>query len=211
MGNSLILDYKNLKDYGNTLAKALETIDESLVNKLKEEIFNRIGTIDQIFLIGNGGSAANAHHIVGDYSKTFAMIGKCINMYSLADNSCYITAVSNDLDYSEVFELLINSRVRKNDLIIFLSGSGNSMNLVKSARIAKTKMITSAAILGYTGGALRDLVDIPIHVNVNDMEIAEDAQIATFHFVKQKLYKLLSKDAAPMAKYIKRVGEDLIA
>ena len=56
--------------------------------------------------------------------------------------------------------------------------------------------------------ALRDLVDIPIHVNVNDMEIAEDAQIATFHFVKQKLYKLLSKDAAPMAKYIKRVGED---
>ena len=69
--------------------------------------------LTKFFLIGNGGSAANAHHIVGDYSKTFAMISKCINIHSLADNACYITAVSNDLDYSEVFELLINSRDKK--------------------------------------------------------------------------------------------------
>ena len=205
------MDYKNLKDYANTLATALGTIDESLINQLKNEILKRIDSSEQIFLIGNGGSAANAHHIVGDYSKTFAMISKCINIHSLADNACYITAVSNDLDYSEVFELLINSRIRKNDFIIFLSGSGNSMNLVKTARIAQTKMIKTAAILGYSGGALKNLVDIPIHVNINDMEIAEDAQIATFHFIKQKIYEKLSGNNEPMPKYIKRVGEDLIA
>ena len=85
------------------------------------------------------------------------------------------------------------------------------MNLVKTARIAQTKMIKTAAILGYSGGALKNLVDIPIHVNINDMEIAEDAQIATFHFIKQKIYEKLSGNNEPMAKYIKRVGEDLIA
>ena len=76
------------------------------------------------------------------------------------------------------------------------------MNLVKTARIAQTKMIKTAAILGYSGGALKNLVDIPIHVNVNDMEIAEDAQIATFHFIKQKIYKILSDNNEPMANIL---------
>ena len=205
------MNYKNLKDYGNHLSEALNSIEEELVIALKDEIKKRFDSPDNIYLIGNGGSAANANHIVGDYSKTFAMMGKCLNINCLADNSCYITAVSNDLDYSEIFELQINARVRKDDLIIFLSGSGNSMNLVKTARLAKTKNIKTAAILGFSGGALKSLVDIPIHAFINDMEIAEDCQIATFHFIKQKLYLENFDDNNPTPKYNKRVDEDLIA
>ena len=205
------MNYKNLKDYGNHLSEALNSIDEDLVCALKEEIRKRFDSPHNIYLVGNGGSAANANHIVGDYSKTFAMLGKCLNINCLADNSCYITAVSNDLDYSEVFELQINARVRKDDLIIFLSGSGNSMNLVKTARLAKSKKIKTAAILGFSGGALKELVDIPIHAMINDMEIAEDSQISTFHFIKQKLYIEFFDNNNPTPKYNKRVDEDLIA
>lgn len=205
------MNYKNLKDYGNNLKKALHSINEDLVFELKDEIRKRFDSTNNIYLIGNGGSAANANHIVGDYSKTFAMLGKCLNINCLADNSCYITAVSNDLDYSEIFELQINARVRKDDLIIFLSGSGNSMNLVKTARLAKSKKVKTAAILGFSGGALKDLVDIPIHAMINDMEIAEDSQIATFHFIKQKLYIEFFDENNPTPKYTKRVDEDLIA
>ena len=161
--------------------------------------------------MGNGGSAANAQHIVGDYSKTFALLGKAINIISLSENSCYVTALSNDLDFSEIFEVLVKTRVRSNDLIIFLSGSGNSMNLVKAARYGLKKKFKMAAILGYKGGALKDLVNIPIHVEVNDMEIAEDVQMAIFHYIKQQIYCKFSEEIDSNNKYNKRINEDLIA
>lgn len=205
------MHYKSLKEYGENLSLALNTISENLVLELKDEIRKRIGSEKDIYLVGNGGSSANAHHIVGDYSKTFCMIGESININCLADNSCYITAVSNDLDYSEIYEILITTRVKKKDLLIFLSGSGNSLNLVKAARLATKNGIKTAAILGFTGGALKELVDIPIHVEVNDMEIAEDSQISTFHYIKQLLFKELANENDHMPKYDKRVGEDLIA
>ncbi len=205
------MHYSSLKKYGKNLSIAINTINETLVLKLKDEIKSRIDSENNIYLVGNGGSAANAHHIVGDYTKTFSIIGKSININSLSDNSCYLTAVSNDLDYSAIYELLISTRVKANDLVIFFSGSGNSLNLVKAARIAKKKGIKTAGILGYSGGALIDILEIPIHVDINDMEIAEDTQIATFHYIKQLLFKELAEGEDLMPKYNKRIGEDLIA
>ena len=181
------------------------------MDELKLEILKRINGLSNIYLVGNGGSAANANHIVGDFSKTFATLGHYININSLAENSCYITAVSNDLDYSEIYEVLINTRVRRDDLLIFLSGSGNSMNLVKAARNAKKNNIKTSSIVGYSGGALKDLVDIPIHIKINDMEIAEDFQMITFHYIKQQLFSKLSTNKDANNKYNKRINEDLIA
>ena len=205
------LNYKSLQDYSKSLSKAIDNVDQSFVDKLEYEILKRIDGSHNIYLIGNGGSAGNAHHIVGDFSKTFAMLGKSININSLSDNSCYITALSNDLDYSEVYEVLINTRVKVNDLLIFLSGSGNSMNLIKAARRAIKSDIKTAAIVGFTGGALKKLVDIPIHLKIEDMEISEDFQMIVFHYIKQNLYSKLAKESDPLNKYNKRVNEDLIA
>ena len=80
------LNYISLKDYGRNLSNAIDEIDQSFVDNLEDEILKRIGGSSNIFLVGNGGSAANAHHIVGDYSKTFAVLGKSINIISLSDN-----------------------------------------------------------------------------------------------------------------------------
>tara|TARA_B100000965_G_scaffold160110_1_gene133475 strand:+ start:5389 stop:6012 length:624 start_codon:yes stop_codon:yes gene_type:complete len=203
--------HKNFKSYSKQLFDAISNINENSLIKVKDEILKRIDGNGDIYIVGNGGSAANAHHIVGDYSKTFAMLGKSIKINCLSDNACYITAAANDLDYSEVFELLINTRVKKGDFLFFLSGSGNSLNLIKAARIAKISKIKTGAITGFSGGALKDLVDIHIHVNIHDMEIAEDAQIAIFHYIKQKLYSESILDEDQMPKYNKRIREDLIA
>ena len=74
----------------------------------------------EIIVIGNGGSSANAHHIVGDYTKTFALYNKQLRISSPADNGCYLSAVSNDLDFSEAYEILVNSRINKRSTYIFI-------------------------------------------------------------------------------------------
>ena len=108
-----------------------------------------------------------------------------LKISSLCENSCYITATSNDEDFSEVYEILVNTRISKGDLIIFLSGSGNSLNLIKTAISSKKSDIRTSAIIGFQGGALKDMVDIPIHLEIDDMEISEDAQMTIFHYLKQ--------------------------
>ena len=201
----------SLEDYAKRYLKAIKSIDENIITKLIYEFKKRIDGNGEVHLIGNGGSSANAHHIAGDYLKTFAMLEKKLKISCFSDNGSYITASSNDLDFSEIYELLINTRIQPGDLIVFLSGSGNSMNLVKAARHAKICNIKTSAILGYSGGALKDIVDIPIQIDINDMEIAEDCQLSILHFIKQKLYNDLHKDKELMPKYNKRTEENLIA
>ncbi len=206
------MKYESLSDYGNYLYKAISSVEQKSIDDLYKEIFLRLNGKGEIYLLGNGGSAANAHHIAGDYSKTFSSIGKKIKITNLSENLCYLTAAANDFDYSIVYEMLINTRVQKNDLIIFLSGSGNSMNLIKAARKARKLGIKTTCLVGYNGGALKTLVNIPIHFLVDDMEIAEDCQISLFHFIKQKLMPqdpLVDKDKS--SKYFKRTNDDLIA
>ena len=204
---------ESIKDYGKRLLDGLTTIDQNLVDEVYTEIYQRINSHNTIHFLGNGGSQANAHHIVGDYTKTFSIIGKSININSLSDNSCYLTAVSNDLDYSAIYELLISTRVKANDLVIFFSGSGNSLNLVKCARKAKNSGINQAAIVGFTGGALKKIVNFPVHVEFDDMEISEDIQLSIFHYIKQMLMVKYADIfcEVDITKYRKRTSEDLIS
>ena len=206
------MPYKNLNEYINKLVDAVKSVDNNCLNTLSNQIESRLNGEGDIYLLGNGGSAANAHHIAGDYLKTFSLNGNRIKIDSLSDNECYLTAAANDIDFSEIYEVLVNTRITKNDLMIFLSGSGNSMNLIKAARKAKKCGIKTAALVGYKCGALNDLVDIPLHFLIEDMEIAEDCQISTFHFIKQNLlFKNTSSDISNSFKYEKRTNEDLIA
>ena len=122
-----------------------------------------------------------------------------------------MTAASNDIDFTAVYEILINTRICKGDLLILLSGSGNSINLIKPARIAKKFGILTAAIVGYMGGDLKKIVDIPIHIDIQDMEIAEDAQMTIFHYLKQCLFSELVKESKTSNKYKKRTIDGLIA
>ena len=175
-------------EYKKRLEETLSYINEDDINSLNQLIESYMGKKSEIHILGNGGSAANANHINGDFTKTFTGASNTIRINSFADNSCFLTAASNDIDFSEAFSILIPGRINKNDLVIFLSGSGNSVNLVKCARKAKEHNINTFCITGYQGGELNKICKNRIHIPVKDMEIIEDLQLIIFHCIKQNLF-----------------------
>ena len=201
------------EEYAKKIGQALELVKQKEVDQLFTQIDKKIGTNSNIFLLGNGGSQANAHHISGDFIKTFSMVGLKLKISCLADNVCHLTAASNDLSFEDSYAMLVDNIIDKDDLIMYLSGSGNSLNLVKCARKAKNSRIKQAAIVGFTGGALKKIVDYPVHVDFDDMEISEDIQLSIFHYIKQRLMDKYVDvfNEVDISKYRKRTTEDLIS
>ena len=201
------------KDYAKGLKSALDLVDQIQLDNFFNIFCSYIGKKSNIFLLGNGGSQANAHHIAGDFMKTFSMVGLKLKVSCLADNVCHLTAASNDISFEDSYAMLVESIIDKDDFIVYLSGSGNSLNLVKCARKANNVGIKQAAIVGYKGGALKEIVDFPIHINYEDMEISEDIQLSIFHYIKQRLIEKYSSlfNELDISKYRKRTTEDLIS
>ena len=201
------------KSYSENLKSALDLVDQNQIDELFKIIDSFIGSNSNIFLLGNGGSQANAHHIAGDFIKTFSMVGLKLKVSCLADNVCHLTAAANDLSFEDSYSILVNNIINKGDFIIYLSGTGNSLNLVKCARKACASGIKQAAITGFTGGALKNIVDYPVHIDFDDMEIAEDVQLSIFHYIKQRLIEKYIDvfNEVDIAKYRKRTTEDLIS
>ena len=201
------------KDYARELSRALDLVKQEQIDIFFDVFDSYFGSKANIYLLGNGGSQANAHHISGDFIKTFSLAGLKLKISCLADNVCHLTAASNDLSFDQAYSMLIDNLIDKDDLLIYLSGSGNSLNLVKCARKAKLSNVKQAAITGFSGGALKDIVDYPIHIQLNDMEICEDIQLSIFHYIKQRLMFKYSEnfENLELPKYQKRTLEDLIS
>jgi D-sedoheptulose 7-phosphate isomerase len=146
----------------------------------------------QVFICGNGGSAANALHMANDLHYG---IGACgpgpklpgLRVEALPANSGVITCLANDTGYDNIYAHQLEVKGRAGDLLIVLSGSGNSANVVRALETAATLDIKSFAILAFTGGRCKQLADVPIHFNVDDMQIAEDTQLVVGHLCMQWL------------------------
>ena len=209
----MIYNQFNFKDYAQELINALALVNQEQIDNFFSIFDSYFGSGSNIYLLGNGGSQANAHHISGDFIKTFSLAGLKLKISCLADNVCHLTAASNDLSYDDAYAMLIDNLIDKEDLLIYLSGSGNSLNLVKCARKAKLRNIKQAALTGFNGGALNQIVDYPIHIKFDDMEICEDIQLSIFHYIKQRLmYKYSGNfENLELPKYQKRTLEDLIS
>ncbi len=208
-----IVNKFKFRDYTKELIKALDLVDQKQIDQFFDVFNSYVGSNSNIFLLGNGGSQANAHHISGDFIKTFSLAGLKLKISCLADNVCHLTAASNDLSYDDAYSILVDNLIDKEDFLIYLSGSGNSINLVKCARKAKLRNIRQAALTGFNGGALKEIVDYPIHVKFDDMEICEDIQLSIFHYIKQRLITKYSDyfTNLDLPKYQKRTLEDLIS
>ena len=205
---------ENFSEYLKKLNNGLKSLHQSKLNLLFEEIDKRINSDNTIYLFGNGGSQANASHIAGDYLKSFAIEGLKLKISNLTDNICFLTAVSNDVSFEDAYSILFKTIIEENDLVIYLSGSGNSMNLVKCARLGKKiKGLNQVSITAYNGGALNEIVDIPLHIKISDMEVAEDCQLIIFHYLKQILIQKNTKQRNfdLISKYQKRTMDDLIS
>jgi D-sedoheptulose 7-phosphate isomerase len=133
----------------------------------------------QIFVMGNGGSAATASHIATDWSKTAERVGKpLIRCISLNDNIPFMTAIANDLGYEEVFARQLQNLLNPGDVVVIITGSGNSPNVIKAAEFAKMVGAVTIGMTGFTGGKLRKLVDICLHIESDQYGVIEDLHMA---------------------------------
>ena len=177
-------------DYAARLGTVLQNADWSDVARLGEELLSCWRTGRQVFICGNGGSAGNAVHLANDFlygiSKT---AGSGLRVTALPANTAVITCLANDEGYDHIYSMQLAVQARKDDVLIVLSGSGNSPNIVNVLEQARKMGVKSYAILGYTGGKAKGLSDTPIHFAVDDMQIAEDLQLVAGHMIMQWLYQ----------------------
>lgn len=177
------------KDYSNRLQATLQAADWSAVRCLSEELLDCWVTGRQVFLCGNGGSAGNAIHLANDFLYGISKkSGSGLRVNALPANTSLITCLANDEGYDEIYSLQLAVQARRDDVLIVLSGSGNSPNIIKALEQAKIIGMKSFAVLGYSGGKAKDLADTPIHFEVDDMQIAEDMQMVLGHMIAQWLY-----------------------
>lgn len=176
------------RSYSARLATALEAADWAAVERLALAIRECWRTGRRVYLCGNGGSAANAMHIANDFLYGTAKGGgKGIRVTALPSNVSVLTCLANDEGYADIFsrQLLVDGEA--GDILIVLSGSGNSPNILEALKQASAIGIRTFAILGYSGGKAKEMADEPIHFAINDMQISEDAQLVVAHAIMQWL------------------------
>jgi D-sedoheptulose 7-phosphate isomerase len=175
-----------VKEYFNTFKNVLDKVDVKSIYEMINEIYDSYNKSKTIFIIGNGGSAANASHFAQDLSKGVILdqtVKKRIRALSLTDNIGYITALANDDGYENIFVAQMRTFSNESDILIAISGSGNSENIIEAVTYAKKNNIKVIGITGYDGGKLKKLSDISIHVPLNEMCMVESIHSVIFHFI----------------------------
>lgn len=177
-------------DYTERLHAVMAAFDWTPVAQLAEDLKRCWLSRKQVFLCGNGGSAGNAVHLANDYLYGIAKrTGGGLRVNALSANTAVMTCLANDVGYEHIYSEQLAVQAEPGDLLIALSGSGNSPNIVEAIRRANEMGVKSYAILGFTGGKCKALADVPIHFPVDDMQIAEDMQMVVGHMLMQWLYE----------------------
>lgn len=175
--------------YARRLQAVLQSSNWDGVVPLAGELRDCWRTGRQVFICGNGGSAGNAIHLANDFvygiSKT---LGSGLRVTALPANASVLTCLANDVGYDAIFSYQLAVQACKDDILIVLSGSGNSPNIINALKQAKLMGLKTFAILGFSGGKAKTLTDVPIHFPVEDMQISEDMQLIVGHMVMQWLY-----------------------
>jgi len=176
-------------DYSGRLQDVLATADWSAVHQLAQALLESWQKGSRVFICGNGGSAGNAIHLANDFLYGIAKkTGGGLRVMALSANSAVITCLANDVGYDHIYSEQLAVQAQSGDLLIALSGSGNSANIVRVLERASIMGVRSFAILGFSGGKSKQLADVAIHFPVDDMQIAEDLQLIVGHMAMQWLY-----------------------
>ena len=166
--------------------ECLDSLPFDRLEELVELMRDKIAAGKQIIVFGNGGSAATASHFAADVSQNATRKTKGrFNAICLNDSVTRLTAVANDLGFEYVFKEQLYNFLKKDDVVMVISGSGNSPNIIKAVKYAKTIGSTIVGCTGFNGGALLKLADISFHVNTPDGEygLVEDMHVILDHLV----------------------------
>jgi D-sedoheptulose 7-phosphate isomerase len=177
-----------LDKYRDSLAHALGSIPLETVESIVDLLENARDHSKRVFIIGNGGSAATASHMVCDLSKSTLRPGKPrLRVVPFTDNVPLITAWANDTGYENIFTEQLESLAQPGDVLIALSGSGNSENIIRAVRRAKEMPLKTVGLTGFQGGALKDAVELCIVVNSTNYGQIEDVHHSIGHMMAEAL------------------------
>ena len=177
-----ISDY--ISEYLEMEKKTIESLNReellSVVNAFLD-VYEKEGTI---YVFGNGGSASTASHMANDYNKGLnEFLDKKFRFVCLNDNVATLMSIANDISYEEVFRMQIRGKLEEKDLVVGISGSGNSMNVINAISYAKEMGVKTVGLCGYEGGKLKALSDVVLHVKLNNMQIVEDIHLIFNHLL----------------------------
>jgi D-sedoheptulose 7-phosphate isomerase len=173
-----------ISEYIERQKAALDSIPAAAVQDLIDDLRKALREDRQIFVFGNGGSAANASHFITDLGKGASdKIGKNFRCQSLNDNVSWMTAIGNDYSYEEVFARQLRNLAKPGDLVMVLSVSGNSPNLVKAVEWANQNGCATVAMVGAKRGRLAELVKKVIVIDSEHYGRVEDAHMGICHML----------------------------
>lgn len=182
------------------IADELLRLNSAQVQALADVMHEKYLAGRMIFVIGNGGSGSNASHFCEDIGKGTLKLPqdlqndakKRFRILSLTDNTPYILAWGNDEGFDKVFVEQLKNLASPGDLLVAISGSGNSKNILSAVEWANTHGLTTVGCTGFTGGKLQTLAHKNLHVPLDDMGIVETLHLAAFHWVVDDLYRRIS-------------------
>lgn len=186
--------YDTFKIYVNDLVLAQKTCLIPAAEKLTNLMFDAWQNDRTVYLCGNGGSGANALHMANDL-MLFGQKEKIkgVKTEALNANIAVVTCIANDETFENIFVNQLKTKLNQNDILLVLSGSGNSKNIINAIEFANSIDALSIGVLGFDGGKAKGLVKELIHFAVNDMQVVEDLQISLVHMVMKQLTVLTSK------------------
>ena len=170
------------------LGKLLDTLDRGQIDNAVAVIADAWQAGRQIITLGNGGSSMTALHFINDWNKSiFMSSGKPFRGRTLVDNMGLVMSYGNDVSFQDIFVEQLKNVFQKGDLVIAISGSGNSENVIRAVRYANENQGVTLGLCGYRGGKLKDLARHVVWADVDDMQLSEDAHAIFGHIVMQKL------------------------
>ena len=183
--------------YLSYMMNSLETMQKEEIDAVINNIFNAYLKNRIIFVIGNGGSAANASHFAVDLANGTKISRdsiKRVKALSLTDNIPFISALGNDEGYENIFEQQLKTFASEGDVLIAISGSGNSPNIIKAVEWGNKNGLVTIGITGFDGGLLHKINKLSLHVPLNDMCTAESIHSVILHYITIELKKKIEND-----------------
>ena len=186
-----------MKDYRKEIAvyidhevETLRALDKDSINDALNLLLETIEKGNTVFVFGNGGSSATASHFQNDFNKGVSEhTEKKFNFLCLNDNVATVMAVANDIGFEEVFRFQLRGHIKPGDVVLAISGSGNSKNVINAVEYAKEQGCRVIGLTGFGGGKLRQLADVSLHAPINSMQITEDIHMIFDHLMMSIFYR----------------------
>ena len=179
---------KLYSNYVKRIESVMDSFDWRHVHRLSLSLQQAWESGHKVFLCGNGGSAGNAVHLANDFNYGIDKNGGMgLRVEALPANTSVLTCLANDEGYESIFSQQLKVKASPDDVLIVLSGSGNSKNVIHALEVGNKIGMKTFAILGFSGGRCKALAKNPIHFEIEDMQISEDLQLIVGHMCMQWL------------------------